>query len=79
MDRRIVAEYKLWGNNYIAYDMLNATNEYASMYTAERKAAFEGYMATQLASVKLPDIDMVELKEIFLSIYANPVVGKKNL
>ena len=79
MDRRIVAEYKLWGNNYIAYDMLNATNEYASMYTAEQKAAFEGYMAAQLASVKLPDIDMVELKEIFLSIYANPVVGKKNL
>jgi hypothetical protein len=79
MDRRIVAEYKLWGNNYIAYDMLNATNEYASMYTAEQKAAFEGYMAVQLASVKLPDIDMVELKEIFLSIYANPVVGKKNL
>ena len=79
MDRRIVAAYKLWGNNYIAYDMLNATNEYASMYTAEQKAAFEGYMAAQLASVKLPDIDMVELKEIFLSIYANPVVGKKNL
>ncbi len=79
MDRRIVAEYKLWGNNYIAYDMLNATSEYASMYTAEQKAAFEGYMAAQLASVKLPDIDMVELKEIFLSIYANPVVGKKNL
>ena len=79
MDRRIVAEYKLWGNNYIAYDMLNATNEYASMYTAEQKAAFEGYMAAQLASVKLTDIDMVELKEIFLSIYANPVVGKKNL
>ena len=79
MDRRIVAEYKLWGNNYIAYDMLNATNEYASMYTAEQKAAFEGYMAVQLASVKLPDIDMVELKEIFLSIYANPVVGKKSL
>lgn len=79
MDRRIVAEYKLWGNNYIAYDMLNATNEYASKYTAEQKAAFEGYMAAQLASVKLPDIDMVELKEIFLSIYANPVVGKKNL
>jgi hypothetical protein len=79
MDRRIVAEYKLWGNNYIAYDMLNATNEYASMYTAEQKAAFEGYMAVQLSSVKLPDIDMVELKEIFLSIYANPVVGKKNL
>ena len=79
MDRRIVAEYKLWGNNYIAYDMLNGSNEYADMYTAEQKAVFEGYMAAQLSSVKLPDIDMDELKGIFLSIYANPVVSKKNL
>ena len=79
MDRRIVAQYKLWGNNYIAYDMLNGSNDYADMYTAEQKAVFEGYMAAQLSSVKLPDIDMDELKGIFLSIYANPVVSKKNL
>ena len=79
MDKRIVAEYKLWGNNYIAYDMINGSNEYAQMYTAEQKAVFEGYMAKQLSAVQLPDVDMDELKEIFLSIYANPVVGKKNL
>ena len=79
MDKRIVAEYKLWGNNYIAYDMINGSNEYAQMYTAEQKAVFEGYMAKQLSAVQLPDVDMDELKEIFLSIYANPVAGKKNL
>ena len=79
MDKKIVAEYKLWGNNYIAYDMLNGSNEYAQMYTTEQKAVFEGYMAKQLSAVKLPDVDMDELKEIFLSIYANPVAGKKNL
>ena len=79
MDKKIVAEYKLWGNNYIAHDMLNGSNEYAQMYTAEQKAVFEGYMAKQLSAVKLPDVDMDELKEIFLSIYANPVAGKKNL
>ena len=79
MDRRIVAEYKLWGNNYIAYDMLHGASEYANMYTAEQKAVFEEYMTAQLSAVKLPDIDMDELKEIFLSIYANPVTGKNNL
>ena len=79
MDKKIVAEYKLWGNNYIAYDMLNGSNEYADMYTTEQKAVFEGYMAKQLSAVQLPDVDMDELKEIFLSIYANPVAGKKNL
>ena len=79
MDKRIVAEYKLWGNNYIAYDMINGSNEYVDMYTTEQKAVFEGYMAKQLSAVQLPDVDMDELKEIFLSIYANPVAGKKNL
>ena len=79
MDKKIISNYKLWNNNYIAYDMLNPEGEFADKYTAQEKAAFEGYMAAQLAAVKLPDVDMDELKEIFLAIYANPVVSKKNL
>ena len=79
MDKKIIANFKLWNNNYIAYDMLNSGGEFAVKYSAQEKAAFEGYMAAQLAAVKLPDVDMDELKEIFLSIYANPVVSMKNL
>ena len=79
MDKKIISNYKLWNNNYIAYDMLNHEGEFADKYTAQEKAAFEGYMAAQLAAVKLPDVDMDELKEIFLAIYANPVVSMKNL
>lgn len=77
MDKRIVTEYKLWGNNYIAYDMLNSTDEYSDKYTAEQKAVFEAYMAKQLSQVQLPDVDMEELKGIFLSIYANPVCSSR--
>lgn len=76
MDNKIVANYKLWPNNYIAYDMLNSTNEYASEYTQQEKETFEQYMAAKLEKV---EADQQELKEIFLSIYANPVSGKKNL
>ena len=76
MDNKIVANYKLWPNNYIAYDMLNSTDEYASEYTQQEKETFEQYMAAKLEKV---EADKEELKEIFLSIYANPVVGKKNL
>lgn len=76
MDNKIVANYKLWPNNYIAYDMLNSTNEYTSEYTQQEKETFEQYMAAKLEKV---EADQQELKEIFLSIYANPVVGKKNL
>ena len=76
MDNKIVANYKLWPNNYIAYDILNSTDEYASEYTQQEKEAFEQYMAAKLEKV---EADKDELREIFLSIYANPVVGKKNL
>ena len=76
MDKKIVANYKLWPNNYIAYDMLNSTDEHTSEYTQQEKLAFEQYMAAKLEKV---EADKEELKEIFLSIYANPVAGKKNL
>ena len=76
MDNKIVANFKLWPNNYIAYDMLNSTGEYASEYTQQEKETFVQYMSAKLEKV---DADKDELREIFLSIYANPVVGKKNL
>ena len=76
MDRKIVANYKLWPNNYIACDMLSSSNEYAANYTPEQKAAFEAHIAQQMAAAGSDD---AELREILLSIYANPVLSIKNL
>ncbi len=76
MDRKIISAYKLWKNNYIAYDILNSANEYASMYSVEEKEAFRTYMENKLVDV---DADKAELEHIFLSIYANPVVSWRNL
>ena len=72
MDRKIISEYKLWKNNYIAYDILTSANEYASMYSVEEKEAFRTYMENKLVDM---DADKAELEHIFLSIYANPVVS----
>ncbi len=72
MDRKIISNYKLWPNNYIAYDMLNGADKFADKYTAEAKAAFEGYVNARLQKV---EGDKEEIKEIFLGIYANPVAG----
>jgi len=72
MDRKIISEYKLWNNNYTAYDILNSANEYASMYSVEEKEAFRTYMENKLVDM---DADKAELEHIFLSIYANPVVS----
>lgn len=82
MDNRICSTFKLWKNNYIAFDMLNGGKEYADMYTEADKQAFEQYMNAKLAMVQADveaeeDGSMKELAEIFLSIYANPIVSKQ--
>lgn len=78
MDRKILANFKLWPNNYIAYDMLNGGGRFAGKYTSEEKEAFEGYVAEKLGKAGI-ETDMDELREIFLSIYANPVVSYLSL
>ena len=78
VDVRVIQGYKLWPNNYIAYDILNATNKYSSNYTSEEKQKFVGYMEHQLGTVE-PELNKDELREVFLGIYANPVVAKEDL
>ena len=76
MDRKIVANYKLWPNNYIACDMLDSSNKYSANYTPEQKAAFEAHIDKQLSASGSEDSEM---REILLSIYANPVKSLNNL
>ena len=78
IDRRVIEGYKLWNNNYIAYDLLNGSDKYAQMYDQTEVAKFVGYMEHQLGTVE-PDLDRNELRTAFLEIYANPVVAKENL
>ena len=78
MDRRIIGGYKLWATNYMAYDMLNNTDKYASHYQPKDMEAFQGYIAHQLMQVE-PTLDHQQLNEILLQIYSNPVVSKENL
>lgn len=74
IDHKINASYKLWKNNYIAYDILNRTEEYASLYSPADKQSFVGYMQFKLQAT---EGDSKEMEDIFLSIYANPLVNKK--
>lgn len=76
IDNKINSGYKLFKSNYIAYDMLNSTSEYVSMYTPEEKQKFASYVELKL---ELAEVDKVELEEIFLSIYANPVKISREL
>ena len=76
IDKRIVPNFKLWPNNFIAYDMQTKGNKYASRYKEADKSAFESYMRFKLSDV---EGDREELEDIFLSIYANPIFNIERL
>lgn len=78
VDRRIISGYKLWKTNYLCYDTLYHTDKYKAFYTAEDVSAFEKYMQHRMNKVE-KSLDRSELREIFLSIYANPVKAKEDL
>ena len=78
VDLRVIEGYKLWKNNYIAYDIANHSFRYSDMYDRADAEQFVSYMEHQLDSVE-PEINREDLRRIFLDIYANPVVTKELL
>ena len=76
IDKRVYLNYKLWPTNYIAYELLNQTYRYKDQYTKEEMDSFVEYMEQGLSSLVG---DPSELRDIFLGIYANPVVNYERL
>jgi 1-acyl-sn-glycerol-3-phosphate acyltransferase len=70
IDDAILTNYKLWPTNFIAYDLLNKTNQYEHRYTENEKSLFERRLEMRI------DHDNPQLLEGFLAMYANPVVNK---
>lgn len=70
IDQRIHGQYKIWNNSYIAYDLLNDTQQYSDRYTSEEKEAFVSYMERGLKGLRGEED---ELRTLFLKIYASPV------
>ena len=76
VDSRIVNAYKLFPNNYIAYDLRYGCSQFANMYTLAQKNRFIERLNT-LDRYDTCDID--KLKDIFLGIYSNPIINKISL
>ena len=73
IDRQIYLNYKLWPNNYIAYDLLTQEDDFRNRYTPEEKKNFE--MMIQQAMIHI-DFPITDIRERFLKVYANPVINK---
>lgn len=76
IDRKIHRNFKLWPNNYIAYDLLHSVNKYTSYYTQEEKDNFIRVMTQKMDKLN-GNISM--LNNIYLEIYANPVKNSLKL
>ena len=70
IDKQIYENYRLYPNNYIAHDLMNANNLYAEHYTDEQKQAFEQYL--QRKSI-IQDVSKEKMMDYLLRIYATPV------
>jgi len=73
IDRQIYTHYKLWPNNYIAYDLLTQENEFHEKYTYEEKKNFETMIQQALIHIDFP---ITDIRERFLKMYANPLINK---
>lgn len=79
IDNAIHAGYEIYQCNYIAYDELHDTKEFADHYTAADVEKFSAYINQQLDKVDLTDITPDErdyMRRMMLTMYANPLKNK---
>ena len=70
IDKQIYANYKLYANNYIAYDLMCGNQDYAEFYTEAQKQKFEQYLQRK---AEVRDVPKEKMMEYLLRIYGTPV------
>ena len=81
VDKSIHKSYRIYPCNYIAYDLINGTNEYeGKSYTEDEKASFLQYVEKQLNKVDIPvdEEDRAYMREMVYVMYSNPLKNKLN-
>lgn len=73
IDQRIHANYRMYPNNYVAHDLLEGNDAFASHYAAEEKRRFVSYLEKQLERINIPNKDTDFLRKMLLLMYANPL------
>lgn len=76
IDKKIHKNFKLWPNNYIAYDLLHSVNKFSQHYSPEEK---ENFIRTLTQKIDKLNGNISMLNNIYLEIYANPVKNSLNL
>lgn len=75
IDKEIHRNMRMYPGNYVAYDMLYATDKHRSHYTAEQEQVFKDYIYGQLAKIDLENKDEEFLLKKMLEMYSNPLIN----
>lgn len=73
MDKNIHSNYRLYPNNYVAYDLLEGNAVFSRHYAEEDKQRFLAYIDQQLERIEIPGKDVDFLREKMCLMYANPL------
>ena len=76
IDDTVYRYFKLWPNNYIAYDLLYNCQDYNRFYNTTEKKMFLEYMGNEINGI---DGEKKPIEELFLKIYANPLINLKRI
>ena len=77
IDRQIHTHYRLYPNNFIAEDLLQAScyNYGEGQYSGQERNDFEDYLAQRIALANLSEENEPFLRRIMLSMYARPLIN----
>lgn len=73
IDKHIYTNFKLWPNNYAAYDMLMQDHRFKDKYTTEEEKKFRIMVEQAMVNIDFP---ITDIQERFLKLYANPIINK---
>jgi len=75
IDIQIYKNYRLYPNNYIAYDLYYNCNKYIDQYTVEEQ---KSYIELTHQRLKLVNEDREEAMQLWLKMYSTPVCSFEN-
>ncbi len=76
IDIEIFKNFRLWPNNFLAWDRLNHSNRFSAKYDAAAEREFDNHIAQMLEKLKSLHGNEEEIIRLFLSLYAQPLQNK---
>jgi hypothetical protein len=71
IDNEIYKNYTFFPFNYVAYDLMSATNTFALKYTDDDRTKFEIYLQKQIEKIDIPNKDTDFLRKKIIEMYGN--------